>query len=171
MMCKYGPGGEFESDWYMLLYIQDTTWSATCTSTAPTDPPIVRLVWRVSKEEIERTKSSYSLEICLIATGWAITHRLSPTSMDRHLRQIALVVTRRIRLRIRVKLLSSSSLDLLPFLFLRLMYPSTLNSQKKGTPICRVPCTTAITNTFGSWESFISFTSSEIQNYLQTRPQ
>ena len=51
--------------------------------------------------------------------------------MDRHLGQIALVVTRRIRLRIRVKLISSSSLDLLPSLFLRLICTLPLSIAKK----------------------------------------
>ena len=64
--------------------------------------PSIPVLARLSHSKGEESSCFHEIIGCLSATGWAIHmgHRYAPK--DRHLRQIALIITRRLRLRIRM---------------------------------------------------------------------
>ena len=110
MKSRYGPGGEFEPDWYVLLsftYFKSQKKCRTPPGQPPahqpptdppnppmppmpelTDPPIARPAWRIyhpRKRKKKEPKASGSATT--VQPQQAGPSHMGPSPMDRHLRQ------------------------------------------------------------------------------------
>jgi hypothetical protein len=110
MKSKYGPGGEYEPDWYVLLYFSSflgVSHTFSCRTPPgeppgpqppteppippipePTDPPFVRPAWRLYHPRKKRKKEPKApVHATSVQPPQARPSHMGPSPMDRHLRQ------------------------------------------------------------------------------------
>ena len=109
MKSKYGPGGEFEPDWCVLLLIDRFSFSYLPSSYRtppgpppvvpqppldtvppipdPTEPPIIRPAWRAYHPRTRKKKKEPKVAPVAAQPPQAGPSHMGPAHMDRHLRQ------------------------------------------------------------------------------------
>ena len=108
MKSKYGPGGEFEPDWYVLLsFYFSSLFLISCScrtppgeppapqpptdppippNPEPTDPPMVRPAWRAYYPR-KKKKKEPKAPATFVQPPQAGPSHMGPSPMDRRLRQ------------------------------------------------------------------------------------